>query len=79
MRYRLRTLLILLTVLPPIIAGAWFWRRESQKLRPPPSLAPVFKILEEIEKQQAGPGEAPAFEVDWEMVESRAREAKRRP
>jgi hypothetical protein len=37
MRFRLRTLMILATILPPLLAGAWFsWRRyeeEKQRLR----------------------------------------------
>jgi hypothetical protein len=27
-RYKLRTLMILLAVLPPLLAGAWLWRRQ---------------------------------------------------
>lgn len=28
MRYKLRTLLILMAVLPPLLAGAWLWCRQ---------------------------------------------------
>jgi hypothetical protein len=35
-RYKLRTLLILLAVLPPVLAGAWWgygkWREEQRRL-----------------------------------------------
>jgi hypothetical protein len=34
MRYRLRTLLILLAVLPPLLAGLWFaWQRHLEEQR----------------------------------------------
>jgi hypothetical protein len=43
MRYRLRTLLILLAVLPPLLAAGW-WLYESQRRRleyPGPNLSGV--------------------------------------
>jgi hypothetical protein len=34
MRYRLRTLLIVLTIMPPVLAGAWFaWQRHVEEQR----------------------------------------------
>jgi hypothetical protein len=37
LRYKLRTLLLLLAILPPLIAGAWWkysaWKAEQERLR----------------------------------------------
>ena len=50
MRYRLRTLLIVLAVGPPVLAGAWWgcgkWREEQARRAAPQKLKlPVIKIV----------------------------------
>lgn len=46
MRYRLRTLLILLAILPPLLAGAWWGWREWMALRAAQQQQQGVKYLE---------------------------------
>jgi hypothetical protein len=52
MRFRLRTLLILMAIMPPLLAGAWFgWLafREHQQKSILLNITPGFVIIEEEE------------------------------
>ena len=46
MRYRLRTLLIVMAILPPLLWGAWWGWREWQALRAAQQQEGVVKYLE---------------------------------
>ena len=59
MRYRLRTLLILLAVGPPTLAGAWFWGKdlyERQQLQDweEPGITSLVEDLEDFRAPFSG-------------------------
>ena len=46
MRYRLRTLLIVLAILPPLWAGLWWaWRERANSAKPFTSMGVVPRII----------------------------------
>jgi len=57
MRFHLRTLLIVLALGPPMLAGAWIIWRASQNPHPPPSLEGMRRIWTTIENQ---PSDSPS-------------------
>ena len=55
MQYRLRTLLIVLALAPPVLAGAWFGAMalgSRQKLTRAAETNPFAKLIDEIEEVQ---------------------------
>jgi hypothetical protein len=71
MQYRLRTLLILLAVLPPVLAGAW-WARETMAPKP----NPWYYNYDGADINYRAPG--PEFKLDREAVRRKAIEAAAR-
>ena len=57
MRYRLRTLLIVLAILPPLLAWGWLaWQEHAIESKRQAERAKMKRILEEYSNQVAGGG-----------------------